>query len=65
DTQVFFRRNLDGLIHELETFDETTTKMLDKNLEESRKIEDERIAAAIAKAQKHKAAEAAGTAPSA
>ncbi len=55
DTQVFFRRNLDGLIKELETFDENTTKMLDANLAESRKIEDERIAAAIAKAQKHKA----------
>jgi hypothetical protein len=55
DTQVFFRRNLDGLIKELETFDETTTKVLDANLAESRKIEDERIAAAIAKAQQHKA----------
>jgi hypothetical protein len=52
---VFFRRNLDGLIKELETFDETTTKLLDANLAESRKIEDERIAAAIAKAQQHKA----------
>lgn len=60
DTQVFFRRNLDGLIKELETFDETTTKMLDQNIEESRKIEEERIAAAIAKAQARKAAEAAG-----
>jgi hypothetical protein len=65
DTQVFFRRNLDGLIHELETFDETTTKMLDKNIEESRKIEEERIAAAIAKAQARKAAEAAGGTPAA
>lgn len=60
DTQVFFRRNLDGLIKELETFDETTTKMLDQNIEESRKIEEERIAAAIAKAQARKAADAAG-----
>lgn len=55
DTQVFFRRNLDGLIKELETFDETTTKVLDANLAESKRIEDERIAAAIAKAQQHKA----------
>ena len=54
DTQVFFRRNLDTLITELETFDETTTKMLDANLAESRQIEDERIAAAIEKARRHK-----------
>lgn len=66
DTQVFFRRNLDTLIKELETFDETTTKMLDTNLAESRKIEDERIAAAIEKAKRHKAQQqAGGGAPSA
>lgn len=52
DTQVFFRRNLDTLITELETFDETTTKMLDANLAESRQIEDARIAAALEKARK-------------
>jgi ABC-type transporter Mla subunit MlaD len=54
DTQVFFRRNLDTLIQELETFDQTTTQMLDANLAESRRIEDERIAAAIEKAKRHK-----------
>lgn len=54
DTQVFFRRNLDTLIQELDTFDETTTKILDENLAESKAIEDERIAAAIAKAQRKK-----------
>jgi hypothetical protein len=54
DTQIFFRRNLDTLITELETFDETTTKLLDANIAESRRIDDERIAAAIEKARKHK-----------
>jgi ribosomal protein S18 len=63
DTQVFFRRNLDTLVKELETFDETTTKLLDANIAESRKIEDERIAAAIAKAQAHKRSQSGGAAP--
>jgi hypothetical protein len=65
DTQIFFRRNLDTLIHELETFDETTTKVLDANIAESKKIEDERIAAAIAKAQQERRARdtAGGAAP--
>ena len=50
DTQVFFRRNLDRLVEELDTFDETTSKMLDENLKESQAIEDARIEAAIRKA---------------
>ena len=54
DTQVFFRRNLDTLIQELDTFDQTTTKMLDENLAESKAIEDERIARAIEKAKRLK-----------
>ena len=55
DTQVFFRKNLDSLIEELDTFDSTTTKLLDENLAMSKKIEDERIDRAIAKAKKNKA----------
>jgi hypothetical protein len=54
DTQVFFRRNLDSLIQELDTFDQTTTKLLDENLAESKAIEDERIARAIEKAKRNK-----------
>jgi hypothetical protein len=54
ETQVFFRRNLDSLIQELDTFDETTTKILDENLAESKAIEDERIARAIEKAKRNK-----------
>lgn len=54
DTQVFFRKNLDGLLSELDTFDETTTELLDKNLAESKAIEDERIARAIEKAKRNK-----------
>lgn len=50
ETQVFFRQNLDGLIHELETFDEKTTQLLDENLAKSKEIEDARIQAAIDKA---------------
>jgi hypothetical protein len=62
DTQVFFRKNLDSLIEELDTFDSTTTKLLDENLATSKKIEDERIERAIAKAKKNKSErEAAGT----
>lgn len=55
ETQVFFRQNLDTLIQELDTFDETTTKLLDENLAKSKTIEDERVAAAIAEAQKRMA----------
>ncbi|MCA9634674.1 MAG: hypothetical protein KC420_01420 [Myxococcales bacterium] len=50
DTQIFFRTNLDTLIQELDTFDDTTTKVLDENLARSREIEEQRIQAAIAKA---------------
>lgn len=51
DTQVFFRSNLDTLLKELDTFDETTSQMLDENLKKSKEIEDARIAAAIQKAK--------------
>ncbi len=54
DTQVFFRSNLDTLIQELDTFDETTSQMLDENLKKSKAIEDARIAAAIKKAKAEK-----------
>lgn len=56
ETQVFFRKNLDSLIQELETFDETTTKVLDENLAESAAIEEQRIARAIEKAEHNKQA---------
>jgi hypothetical protein len=61
DTQVFFRTNLDNLIQELDTFDETTSKILDENLAKSKQIEEKRIAAAIEKAQRHKAETSAGS----
>jgi hypothetical protein len=50
DTQMFFRSNLDTFIKDLETFDETTTGLLEENLKKSREIEDARIKAAIDKA---------------
>lgn len=56
DTQIFFRENLDTLVQELDTFDETTTSVIDANLERSREVEDERIQAAIAKAEAERAA---------
>jgi len=52
ETQLFFRKNLDTLITDLDTFDETTTELLDKNLAESEAIEAVRIDAAVAEAQK-------------
>ncbi|RMG99159.1 MAG: hypothetical protein D6705_03975 [Deltaproteobacteria bacterium] len=63
DTQVFFRRNLDRLVDELATFDETTSKVLEENLAESAAIEDARIEAAVAKA-KGARAQAGATDPS-
>lgn len=63
DTQVFFRQNLDTLIKELDTFDETTTKVLDENLALSKQIEDARIEEAIAKAKKNKQERQAPPAP--
>ena len=55
ETQVFFRKNLDNLLEELDTFDENTTKVLDENLEYSKQIEDERIEKAVQKALKNRA----------
>ncbi|MBK7827301.1 hypothetical protein [Nannocystis sp.] len=52
DTQIFFRSNLDTMIKELDTFDETTTALLDENLKKSKDVEEARIAAAIEKATK-------------
>lgn len=54
DTQVFFRENLDELLSDLDTFDETTTAVLDENLAKSKAIEEERIQAAIDKAIKRR-----------
>ncbi|MCA9691966.1 MAG: hypothetical protein R3A51_01985 [Nannocystaceae bacterium] len=51
DTQVFFRSNIDTLINDLNTFDQTTTALLDENLKASKEIEERRIAAAIEKAK--------------
>ncbi len=50
DTQIFFRTNLDTLVKDLDTFDETTTKVLDENLKKSREVEEARIKAAVEKA---------------
>ncbi len=63
DTQVFFRKNLDNLITELDTFDENTSKLLDDNLEFSKQIEDERIERAIEKALKNRAERGGDAAP--
>lgn len=52
DTQIFFRTNLDTLIKDLDTFDETTTTVLEENLKKSKEVEDARIKAAIDKAVK-------------
>ncbi|MFV8749290.1 hypothetical protein ACNOYE_01935 [Nannocystaceae bacterium ST9] len=60
DTQVFFRQNLDKLVDELETFDESTTKMLDENLKKSKEIEERRIQEAIDKALARRAKDQAG-----
>ena len=56
DTQVFFRENLDELLGDLNTFDETTTKVLDENLAKSKAIEEKRIQSAIDKAVKRREA---------
>lgn len=64
DTQIFFRQNLDRLVQELETFDDSTSALLDENLKKSKEIEEARIQAAIEKAMKQRAQEAAaGGAP--
>jgi hypothetical protein len=47
ETQAFFRANLDNLMQELELYDDETRKVLDKNLEMSREIEEGRIQAAV------------------
>jgi hypothetical protein len=52
DTQIFFRSNLDTLIKDLDTFDETTTNVLEENLRKSKEVEEARIAAAVDKAMK-------------
>jgi hypothetical protein len=52
DTQIFFRTNLDTLIKDLDTFDETTTTVLEQNLAKSKEVEEARIKAAIDKAVK-------------
>ncbi len=51
DTQIFFRTNLDTLLNDLNTFDETTTAVLDENLKKSKEVEDARIKAAVEKAK--------------
>lgn len=55
ETQLFFRKNLDSLIDELETFDATTSEVLEKNLGQSKKIEERRIDAAVEEALKRRA----------
>lgn len=63
ETQVFFRKNLDDLLNDLDTFDEATTKVLDDNIEFSKQIEEERIEKAIAKALKNRAQRGGSPAP--
>jgi len=63
ETQVFFRKNLDDLLNDLDTFDEATTKVLDDNIEFSKQIEEERIEKAIAKALKNRAQRGGSAAP--
>jgi hypothetical protein len=60
DTQIFFRQNLDRLVEELETFDDSTTALLDENLKKSKEIEEARIQSAIEKAMKHRQEQAEG-----
>lgn len=47
ETQLYFRQNLDTLIKDLEVYDDETRAVLDKNLELSQAIEEERIAEAV------------------
>jgi recombinational DNA repair ATPase RecF len=47
ETQAFFRANLDNLMDELELYDDETRKIMDKNLEMSREIEERRINQAV------------------
>ena len=65
DTQLFFRQNLDTLIKELDTFDDSTTKLLDENLAKSREVEEARIKSAIDKAMKERGGDAPAPAPAA
>jgi DNA repair exonuclease SbcCD ATPase subunit len=47
ETQAFFRANLDKLMDELELYDDETQKVMEKNLQMSREIEENRIAEAV------------------
>ena len=47
ETQAFFRANLDKLMDELELYDDETQKVMEKNLQMSREIEETRIAEAV------------------
>ena len=63
ETQIYFRRNLDKLVDELELYDEQTSDLLKKHLEESQAIEEQRIAEALAVAQARKQQKEAGGEP--
>ena len=65
ETQAFFRANLDNLLEELELYDDETRQVLDKNLEMSRQIEDQRIQEAVAIALERKREGDSGAAPAA
>ncbi len=62
ETQLYFRRNLDGLIDELKLYDDQTSEMLKDHLAESQAIEDARIQEALAVALEHKHKRAEGQA---
>jgi hypothetical protein len=54
ETQMYFRQNLDNLMKELELYDDQTRAVMQKNLEASKAIEEQRIAEALAVAQARK-----------
>lgn len=47
ETQMYFRQNLDKLMQDLDLYDDQTRSVMKKNLEASRAIEEDRIAAAL------------------
>ena len=54
ETQMYLRENLDGLIKDLEIYDDETQKLLDENIKRSKEIEDQMIDRAVEKALEYK-----------
>lgn len=59
ETQMYFRNNLDNLVKDLELYDDETRSVMDKNLERSKAIEEERIDDAVKAALERRQARAA------